>query len=443
MDMAGTTFGEIAPSPLEPESPSFSQLMDSRKAPTDSYGLVYIIFCFLGAGMLWPYNTLVSVPEYFTLLYPNASLEFTIPMILNYPALLLLVVLVRYGNLISFKARIASSFLVFALSILALPLIHSLSLFDGHNFKLIFTISAIFLAGVFTAVLQSSLLGLVSSFPQIYTQAVMGGNGIAGFVVILLRIGTKLAYKDGVDGVIQSANVYFYISAAFSILCLCLYFSLQTLPFARYYLNNQTDAVQEEETHLIQPEIIIDGEHRDESSQKGRQKMSYCRVLRLVWKNGFAVLSVFLLTFMIFPGLTTHLYSSTWGISKTWFVLLLFLEFNFFDLIGRLLPSKLIIFGPDKLWIASSCRFILYPMFILCIHPKVFVNDLWAVVLMAIFALSNGYIASLGMMYGPGFVDSLEEKETAGLLMSCFLTFGIFAGSHVALLANTLGIGIN
>ena len=52
--------------------------------------------------------------------------------------------------------------------------------------------------------------------------------------------------------------------------------------------------------------------------------------------------------------------------------------------------------------IATLLRFALVPLWVLCAHANgVFGNDLFVAVLMAVFALTNGYNASLGMMYGP------------------------------------------
>jgi len=61
---------------------------------------------------------------------------------------------------------------------------------------------------------------------------------------------------------------------------------------------------------------------------------------------------------------------------------------------------------------------------------------------MAIFAISNGYVTSLSMMYAPTFVDTDQEREMAGFFMSCCLNFGIFAGSNIALLFTKLGVAV-
>lgn len=182
--------------------------------------LVYTIISFLGAGILWPYNTLVSVPDYFNLLFPSAKLEFVIPAVLNYPGLILLIIMVKHGNKVSFRNRIIACFVVFAVVALAIPIVGNLMQRDTpaqSHVVLAVVLLLIFSAGLFTAVLQSTLFGFTSAFPSLYTQALMGGSGFSGLFVTLIRVFTKLGYPETDEGTIRSSTVYFAISAAFSV----------------------------------------------------------------------------------------------------------------------------------------------------------------------------------------------------------------------------------
>uniref|UniRef100_UPI00398F809D equilibrative nucleoside transporter 1-like n=1 Tax=Pristiophorus japonicus TaxID=55135 RepID=UPI00398F809D len=83
-------------------------------------------------------------------------------------------------------------------------------------------------------------------------------------------------------------------------------------------------------------------------------------------------------------------------------------------------------------------RVIFIPLFMLCnVQPRrmpvVFVHDAWYIVFMVTFAFSNGYLASLCMCYGPKRV-SAKEAETAGAIMSFFLSLGLAAGACVSFL---------
>ena len=73
---------------------------------------------------------------------------------------------------------------------------------------------------------------------------------------------------------------------------------------------------------------------------------------------------------------------------------------------------------PRKRWprwiLPTICfaRFVFIPLFIFCnaqprSFPVVFKHDAFPAVFMLLFAASNGYFGSLGMMYGPRWVSSL------------------------------------
>jgi hypothetical protein len=57
------------------------------------------------------------------------------------------------------------------------------------------------------------------------------------------------------------------------------------------------------------------------------------------------------------------------------------------------------------LQIAAIVRFVLIPAWVACDYANgMFGNDIFVLFLMIVFSISNGYIASLGMMFGPSKV---------------------------------------
>jgi hypothetical protein len=65
-------------------------------------------------------------------------------------------------------------------------------------------------------------------------------------------------------------------------------------------------------------------------------------------------------------------------------------------------------------------------------------SDLFSVFNMSLFALTNGWATTACMILAPSFVHS-DEKETAGFMMTFPLTFGILAGTFLALLLQNIG----
>ena len=51
---------------------------------------------------------------------------------------------------------------------------------------------------------------------------------------------------------------------------------------------------------------------------------------------------------------------------------------------------------------------------------------------MIVFGVTNGYVASLAMMFGPAAVEP-RQRELAGFVMTTSLQAGLFIGSQVAL----------
>lgn len=117
--------------------------------------------------------------------------------------------------------------------------------------------------------------------------------------------------------------------------------------------------------------------------------------------------------------------------------------FNVFDLVGRTSPKwdSLIFIGPKWLWVPTVLRVGFIPLFVMSLHHIVFTDDFWMYAFMSLMALSNGYLGTLAMMYGPARVG-VADKERAGSVMVFFLTTGLTSGVWMGLLFNKLfGIG--
>ena len=79
------------------------------------------------------------------------------------------------------------------------------------------------------------------------------------------------------------------------------------------------------------------------------------------------------------------------------------------------------------------------PLFLLCnCRPDERTVDVWfnsdffPVFFMAVFSFTNGYFASLAMMYGPGMVESGPEATAAGAFMGATLGVGLLTGAFMS-----------
>lgn len=163
-------------------------------------------------------------------------------------------------------------------------------------------------------------------------------------------------------------------------------------------------------------------------------------------RYAFAVFMVFAVTLSVFPGATSEIVSSRQcrpGRSRFFagdvFVMFSFVSFNAFDLLGRLAAglARAIPYG----WLptASVSRSVFIPLLLACRSENSrFRNwlsaDAFPLVLMPLFAFTNGYVSSLSMMAGS------QKGAWAGTAMVLFLNGGLLAGSllsFVVLYAST------
>lgn len=63
-------------------------------------------------------------------------------------------------------------------------------------------------------------------------------------------------------------------------------------------------------------------------------------------------------------------------------------------------------------------RMIFFPCVILFVHPRVLVGDVFALIMIGVFALSNGYVGSAAMMMGPEILCRAIERNAGSLKKS-------------------------
>ena len=162
------------------------------------------------------------------------------------------------------------------------------------------------------------------------------------------------------------------------------------------------------------------------------------RILKATGLMCFTVTAVYTVTFTVFPGVTDdiayrgNIPGATPYVMNTmnWWLIILTTMFNVFDTIGRSLPAKVPPCQPRVLAIFPVARTVFIPLFTFGLIWSTW-NDWATVVLMVVFALTNGYVTSASFMVGPGLVPH-QHREEAGFIMSLFLQMGILLGSQIA-----------
>jgi len=312
--------------------------------------------------------------------------------------------------------------------------------------SLLLTYCFIFLMGLATSVLQSTIYSFAALLPPVYTQAVMGGNGVAGVVVSFCRVFTKVGYSNSKSGLQDGAVFFFVLSAVITFVCVPCYFFMQTLPIVRYYTGASSSRGKEatRSTETETPLVVNsdDDAHLDEAidgAAKPASTVKYGDLLRKLSPQILNIIGTFLATFIVFPGIIASIKSHRAGLDNGWLVVILLTEFNVFDWIGRTAPKWLMLFSPHRIWIPIGLRILFFPAFLVCVNPEAVTSDIYVYIMMSIFAISNGYLSSLVMMFGPTSVAP-HERETAGGVMSLFLNVGILLGTLVSIIFKQVGL---
>lgn len=240
--------------------------------------------------------------------------------------------------------------------------------------------------------------------------------------------------------VTDSTLAFFLTADVFLGLCVGLYLLLPRLEYARFYLRP------------VWPAHVFSGEEQPPQASPGAPAAapgsgeSSTPPLRPILKKtaglGFCIIYLFFITSLIFPAVSTNIESldkdsgSPWA--TTFFVpLTTFLLYNFADLCGRQVTAWLQAPGPRSkvlpgLVLLRTC---LVPLFVFCnFQPRVhlrtvaFRSDLYPVLFTSLLGLSNGYLSTLALMYGPKIVPR-ELAEATGVVMSFYVCLGLVLGS--------------
>lgn len=168
-------------------------------------------------------------------------------------------------------------------------------------------------------------------------------------------------------------------------------------------------------------------------------------ILKKIWLLGLCILYVFSVSITVFPAVSSGIQSvhkdsgSPW--TTTYFVpLSCFLLYNVADLCGRMATSWLQVPGPTSKVLPALvlCRSVMVPLFMFCnyqprdhLHTVIFAHDAYPVLFNCLLGLSNGYLGTLPMIYGPKVVHR-ELAEATGVVMSLFLALGLAIGSALS-----------
>ena len=160
------------------------------------------------------------------------------------------------------------------------------------------------------------------------------------------------------------------------------------------------------------------------------QEVKLWPVIKKIWPMMLTCFLTFGLTYLIYPGIMLAVDSDS-----AWYTTLIMTVYNFTDLIGRVGSMWKRLWPPRKyVLVVSIVRVIFVPLMILCALHRI-PTQVPSYVFTALMGLSNGFIGTLSMVYGPE-TPSLTtdgERAMAGQVTGACLLIGCAVGSLLQL----------
>ncbi|KAI8874846.1 hypothetical protein K501DRAFT_193331 [Backusella circina FSU 941] len=266
------------------------------------------------------------------------------------------------------------------------------------------TLFSLILTGLTTSAFQLTVMGDASKLLPKYMQAVMSGQGIAGVAVALTALITTILQ----DIFTPDGTAFFYFLSAFGVTLLTLLgrIVLKKLP------------------PMEEDEIAMEQLHQQHIEPRN---LSVPDIVRRSKGNIFTVIFIYIITLSLFPSVTSQVKPTTnSAMDGDVFTSLHFLLFNMGDWIGRTLPIYPLfqIFKVNILVSLTLARVV----FVLIFAVFPIRNDVSFLVMIFIFAASNGWLTSLVFMAAPRDYQTQHDKELVGRVMSFALMLGLSLG---------------
>ncbi|XP_051507018.1 equilibrative nucleoside transporter 3-like isoform X2 [Myxocyprinus asiaticus] len=415
--------------------------LGARHCPEDSYNRVYIIFFLMGIGSLLPWNFFITAKHYWLYKLSNNSspagheeqhnelsdyFESYLAIASTIPSVVCLIINYLLVNRLSSQVRILFSLFVILLVFVVTTVLVKVDVSGSRIQFFEGTLVSVALVSGASNIFSGSVFGISGHFPMRISQALISGQAMGGMLSAVASIVDLAAASD----VSNSALFYFLTADVFTLLCIFMYLLLPRLAYSRYYMEVASISCSESNTH------------NSSSDPTNVSVPPLIPILKKIYVLGLCVFYVFFISIMIFPAVSSGIQSlnkdsgNPW--TSTYFVpLTSFLLYNVADFCGRQVTAWLQVPGPTsrKLPLLVLFRTVLVPLFVFCnyqpryhLHNVFFAHDLFPVVFVCLLGISNGYLGTLPMIYGPKVVPR-ELAEPAGVIMSFFLTFGLAVGS--------------
>lgn len=441
--------------------------------------LQYLTFTVIGIALLWPWNCFLSASAYY-----GERFFHTTPLVKVYSLTMMSVstiVSMAYSYYLSqaqrgvdYKKRINTglfaTIIVFVL--MAISCISDLFIRMNDYVFFAFLMIMVLVSAMATCLAQNGTMATVNVLGQIYTNAVMVGQAIAGtlpavaLIISILIVGIKprdvtAQLNDDSYYVDKNFGVFlYYITASLVSIASIALLALTGYVKSEAQYRSLNQLLEEGEIDTMNSAVTDESEIDLGSSDNGKANNSNEAGLPhsesyvpfgVMWSKLKLIVVTIFLTFgvtLIFPVFASivesvNAESESLFFHKSIYIPFIYVVWNLGDLLGRIFcgaaNSVFLVRQPSHLIIYSLLRFLYIPLFMTCnIHPlgqdAIIPSDLWYILLQFTFGFSNGQLATSCFMVVGDHCDNDDEKKAAGGFTTVFLSSGLAVGSVLSYL---------
>eukprot|EP00927_Polykrikos_kofoidii_P051039 TRINITY_DN44854_c0_g1_i1.p1 TRINITY_DN44854_c0_g1~~TRINITY_DN44854_c0_g1_i1.p1 ORF type:complete len:419 (+),score=45.04 TRINITY_DN44854_c0_g1_i1:52-1308(+) len=321
-----------------------------------------------------------------------------------------------------FATKYVGGLILNAVSLMGLVMCNHFTPSDDQELMLfVIGLACVLGLGASAALVSTATFGLGGSISPKLVLSIMFGQGVGGIATAVI-------------GFIETNRLMLDISY-----CTAVVLILACLPLYLFSVRRNPHVVALQSDKISGSPLVGDGLNIAGGAEAspattpspGRRRSSTEIITQSVWPQAVTVSNVFIVTFVVFPGVIIHCPRATSLIQI----------FQIMDVVGRYSPDLrfLLIEKPSLVSVLSLVRWFFVPIFIWIQRAGTTEglnqNVVFEFGVMALFAFSNGYVSTLSMMLGPQQRGlKTDEQEVAASIMSTSLVSGILLGSLFALL---------
>ncbi|KAL5839700.1 hypothetical protein ACOSQ4_012308 [Xanthoceras sorbifolium] len=379
----------------------------------------------LGLGSLVAWNSMLTIGDYYTNLFPKYHPTRALTLVYQPFAIVTMAILAYNESKVNTRQRNLAGFILFFASTLSLLILDLGTSGKGGIGPFVGICAIVACFGIADAFVEGGMVGDLSFMCPEFIQSYVAGLAAAGALTSALRLLTKAAFEKSHDGLRKGVMLFLAICTFFEFLCVLLYaYFFPKLSIVKYFRSKAAS----EGSKTVSADLAAAGiQTKPDQIVEEVTEHERLSTKQLFFQNidyALDLILIYVLTLSIFPG---FLYENT-GEHKlgAWYALVLIASYNVWDLISRYIPLVNCLKLESRKWlmIVILSRFLLVPAFY---FTAKYGDQGWMIMLTSFLGLTNGYLTVCVFTVAPKGYKGPEQNALGNILVLCLMG-GKFAG---------------